>query len=378
MDFGLTEEQSLLATAARDLLEREAPPTVVRRIAESADGWSPELNRVVASQGWFGLLVPEAQGGLGLGMLDAAVLLTELGRALAPVPLFSSGILATALLTLTGSPAQRRAWLPRMASGETLATVAWLEESDRLDAGGIGLRPRRARDRLRLSGAKLFVPDAHQAELLLVVVRTGPANTDDGVSVVLVPRDTPGVSLRALPTIDPTRRVFEIHFDDVVVDADQVLGHEGKASKHLERLLDLGAVALAAESQGVAERALEMAVAYAKIREQFGRPIASFQAVKHIAAECVADIEPARSLLWYAAHAQTAIPRDASRAASMAKALLGEVGERVTNRAVQMHGGIGFTWEHDLHFWFKRAKVNETAFGDPAFHRERVARLSGW
>jgi alkylation response protein AidB-like acyl-CoA dehydrogenase len=378
MDFGLTPDQQLLADSAREFLASESSPQVVRRIAEDPQGHSPELQRKIVEQGWPGLLVPENYGGLGLGMLDAAVLLTELGRTLTPVPFLSSGVLATSLFVSAATAGQKKAWLPRLASGEVTATVAWLEEGERFDPPGIALRARKARDQFRLSGAKLFVPDAHVADLLIVAVRTGPGTGAEGVSLLLVPRDTPNLSLTALPTIDRTRRVFEVNFDDVAVRRDQLLGAEGKAWKHLERMFDVACVAIAAESQGGAERALQMAVEYTKVREQFGRAIGSFQAVKHMAAECLAAIEPSRSLLWYAAWAQQAIPKDASRAASMAKARLGDVYSSVTNTAVQMHGGIGFTWEHDMHFWFKRAKVNEISYGTPSWHRERVAQLSNW
>lgn len=378
MDFGLTADQQMLADTARQFLATESTPQVVRRIAEDPQGFSPELNQKIVDQGWPGLLIPEAYGGLGLHTLDAAVLLTELGRALTPAPFLSSGVLATSLIASAATAAQKKVWLPRLASGDLLATVAWLEESERFDPCGIGLRARKARDRLRLSGAKLFVLDAHLADLLVVAVRTDAGNSAAGISLLLVPRDTPNITVTPLPTIDRTRRVFEVTFDDVVVPRESVLGVEGQAWKHLERMFDLACVAIAAESQGGAERALEMAVEYSKVRQQFGRPIGSFQAMKHIAAECFADIEPSRSLLWYAAWAHQAIPKDAARAASMAKARLGDVYSSVTNRAVQMHGGIGFTWEHDMHFWFKRAKVNELSYGTPTYHRERVAQLSGW
>jgi len=378
MDFGLTDDQQLLARTAREFLATESDATTVRRLAEDAHAFSPELFRKIVEQGWTGLLVPEAYGGLGLGMLDAAVLLTELGRALTPAPVLSSAVLATSLLCSAGSAAQRKQWLPRLASGEVLATVAWLEEGDRLDPAGVALKPRRVRSGLRLAGSKLFVYDAEIAHLLIVAVRTGAGSGETGVSLLLVPRDTPGITVVPLPTIDVTRRVYEVTFDDVVVPPEQMLGPEGKAWKHLARLLDVASVAIAAESQGGAERALEMAVEYAKVREQFGRPIGSFQAVKHMAAECFSEIEPSRSLLWYAAWAQDGSPRDASRAASMAKARLGDVYSRTTDTSVQIHGGIGFTWEHDIHFWFKRARCNEAAFGNPTFHRERVAALSGW
>jgi len=378
MDFGLTPDQQLLAESARDFLAAESSPSAVRKIAADQHGFSPELFRKIVAQGWTGLLVPEPYGGLGLGMLDAAVLLTELGRTLTPAPILSSSVLATSLLCSAGSAAQKKQWLPRLAAGEVLATVAWLEEGDRLDAAGVALKPRRSRGGLRLSGAKLFVLDAEIAHLYLVAVRTGAGSGEAGVTLLLVPRDTAGITVTLLPTIDVTRRVYEVKFDDVVVRPEQILGAEGKSWKHMARLLDTACVAIAAESQGGAERALEMAIDYAKVREQFGRVIGSFQAVKHMAAECFSEIEPSRSLLWYAAFAQQALPRDASRAAAMAKARLGDVYSRTTDRAVQIHGGIGFTWEHDIHFWFKRARCNEAAFGGPAFHRERVAQLSGW
>lgn len=378
MDFGLNGDQQLLAESARTFLEAEAPADLIRRLGDDPVGQCPDLNRKIAGQGWAGLLVPEAHGGLGLGMLEASLVLTELGRTLAPSPFLSSSVLATTLLASAASVAQKRYWLPRLAAGEVVATVAWLEESDELAPSGTALRARRARDRFRLSGAKLFVLDAHVADVYLVAARTAAGLGPDGVSLFALPRDTPGVSLTPLEGFDRTRRLFEIRFDDVVVERDQRIGREGSAWKHLQRMLDVACVAIAAECQGGAERALELAVDYAKIREQFDRPIGSFQAVKHMAAECFAEIEPSRSLLWYAAHAQSAHNREASRAASMAKARLAEVYSRTANKAVQMHGGIGFTWEHDIHFWFKRAKANEALFGTPAFHRERVAALSGW
>jgi alkylation response protein AidB-like acyl-CoA dehydrogenase len=196
------------------------------------------------------------------------------------------------------------------------------------------------------------------------------------VTLFLVPRDTPGVSVRPLQSIDLTRRPMEVELDDVELPASAVLGRAGAGWKTLARVYDGAAVALAADSLGGAERALELAVDYAKVREQFGRPIGSFQAVKHMAAEMVSEIEPARSLVWYAAYAYDALPREAPRAAAMAKACLSDVYARTANRAVQIHGGIGFTWEHDLHFWFKRAKWNELAFGDATYHRERIAQLA--
>jgi alkylation response protein AidB-like acyl-CoA dehydrogenase len=285
-------------------------------------------------------------------------------------------LLATSLIARGGGAKQKKEWLPRLASGERTASLAWLEESDRLDPAGVRAAARRRGASYQLTGKKLFVPYADSVDLLITACRT--AGRNGGVTLFLLDRRAPGVSLRPLETIDRTRRVFEVELRGVEVGTDQVLGGLGAGWSLLERAFDLGAVALAADALGGSERVLEMAVDYSKTREQFGKPIGSFQAIKHMAAEMVADIEPARSLLWYAAYAQDALPREASRAASMAKASLAEVYARSTNRAVQMHGGIGFTWEHDLHFWFKRAKWNELAFGDPILHRERVAAAGGF
>ncbi len=378
MDFGLSDDQELLRDSARDFLSRECPPSVVRQTAESPAGVSEALDRKIAGMGWTGMLVPESHGGLGLGTLEMAVLLGEFGRAAVPGAFFSSSVLATSALAHAGNRDQKQEWLGELAAGRSTVTLALLEESDRLDPAGIRARATRLGSRYRLSGRKLFVPYAQSADLLLTACRTSGTDTAAGVTLFLVDRGAPGITIRPLEMMDRTRRVYEVELRNVNVERDQVLGRVGGAWPILAGVLDLAAVGLAADALGGSERVLEMAVAYTKSREQFGRPIGSFQAMKHMAAEMVADVEPARSLLWYAAHAQDALPREASRAASMAKASLCEIYARSSNRAVQMHGGIGFTWEHDLHFWFKRAKWNELAFGDPSFHRERVASLGGF
>ncbi len=378
MDFGLSEDQELLQASARDFLTRECPPAVVRQAAESPEGAASALDRKIAALGWTGLLVPESHGGLGLSPLDMALLLTEFGRVAAPGGFLFSAALATWALVLRGSAKQKKEWLPRLASGERTATLAWLEKSDRWDPAGIQLRARRHGSRYVLTGKKLFVPYAASSDVLVTPVRTSGGEAPSGVTLLLVERTAPGVSVRPLDSIDRTRRVHEVDFHRVEVGVEQRLGRAGDAWPTLVRLLDFGAVALAADGLGGSERVLEMAVDYSKTREQFGRPIGSFQAVKHLAAEMVADVEPARSLAWYAAYILDSAPREASRAASMAKARLSDVYAGTANRAVQIHGGIGFTWEHDIHFWFKRAKWNELAFGDATFHRERVAATSGF
>jgi alkylation response protein AidB-like acyl-CoA dehydrogenase len=377
MDFGLSEEQELLRQSARDFLARECPPTFVREMMRSDDGFSRALHEKMTAMGWTGLIVPEKFGGLGLHMLDLAVLAEEMGRVVLPGPFFSASVLAALTLVHSSANALKKEWLARIAAGQAIGTLAFLEASDRLDAEGITARCAKTRHGYRLNGTKMFVTDAHVADFLIAACRnrgTGEA----GVCLFLLPRDTPGVSVLPLHSIDQTRRPCEVVFRNVEVPASALLAEEAKGWKVLRRVIDGACVVLAADCIGGAQRALEMAVEYAKVREQFGRPIGSFQAIKHIAAEMVSEIEPARALVWYAAYAHDHEPRAAARAGAMAKARLSDVYSRTTNRAVQIHGGIGFTWEHDMHLWFKRAKWNETAFGDPTFHRERLAQLAGF
>jgi alkylation response protein AidB-like acyl-CoA dehydrogenase len=377
MDFGLSEEQEMLQRSVREFLTQECPPTFVREMYKSEDGFSRELHRKMVEQGWTGLLVPETYNGSGLGLLDMALLLEEMGRAVVPGPFLFSSVLFTLALKQGGSTAQKKAWLPRLAAGEAIGTLAFLEADDRLDARGVTLKAKKSRDSYTLSGTKMFVPFAAVADALLVVARTS-GRAEEGISLLLVERETPGLTIKPLEIFDLTRRVYEVECRNVVVPKTGVVGDEGQGWKILSRLMDAACVALAADSLGGAQKALEMAVEYTKVRTQFNRPIASFQALKHMAAEMASEIEPARALVWYAAHAFDTRPREASRAAALAKARLSDVYSHTTNRAVQMHGGIGFTWEHDMHFWFKRAKWNEFAFGDATFHRERLAQLEGF
>jgi alkylation response protein AidB-like acyl-CoA dehydrogenase len=370
MDFGLSDDQEALQRAAREFLARECPPALVRETAKTADGVPRALYAKMAELGWMGLVVPETDGGLGLGTLELALVCEELGRAAAPGPFLGTQLVIAALLR-AGSKAQRRRWLPALLAGERFGALAYLEESDRHDADGIALAARRTRDGWRLDGTKLFVVGLPGADVLVVAARSGRR----GISLFLVETAASGVRVRPAETIDVTRRVGEVRLRDVALERDALLGKEGAAWPVLARLLDLGAIGIAADSLGGAERTLEMAVEYSKVRQQFGRPIGSFQALKHMAAEMVADVEPARSLVWFAAYAFDGRPHEAARAAAIAKARLGDVYSRTVNRSVQMHGGIGFTWEHDLQLWFKRAAWNEIAFGDPTFHRERLAGL---
>lgn len=381
MDFGLSEEQELLQSSAREFLSQECPAAFVRELYDDTDGFSRELHRKMAEMGWTGLLIPESYDGLGLSMLDMAVLLEEIGRAVVPGPFLFSAVLTTLALMQGGTEAQKKAWLPRFASGQAIGSLAFLEADDRLDAEGVSLKAQKTSAGYTLSGTKMFVPFAAVADVLLVAARTtarGEAKSEDGVSLLLVERETHGLTIKPLDIIDQTRRMYELEFKNVAVPHTALVGKEDHGWTIMSKLLDAACIAVAADSVGGAQKALEMAVEYTKGRTQFNRPIASFQALKHMAAEMASEIEPARSLVWYAAYAFDALPHEASRAAALAKARLSDVYSRTTNRAVQMHGGIGFTWEHDMHFWFKRAKWNEFAFGDATYHRERLAQLEGF
>lgn len=377
IDFGLSDDQEALQRSAREFLARECPTALVRDTAKSDDGVPRDLYRKMAELGWMGLIIPEKDGGLGLGVLELALVLEELGRVAAPGPFLATQIVIAALLR-AGTAAQRAEWLPRFLSGDAFATLAHLEEGDRHDPEGIQAKAKKTREGYTLSGTKLFVPEAEGADVVLVAARTKAGNGPGGVSLFLVERGTTGVRVKRQQHVDLTRRFGEVVLKDPVVPRTALVGPEGQGWPVLARLLDLAAVGIAADSLGGAQRATQMAVEYSKVREQFGRKIGSLQAMKHIAAEMVADVEPTRSLVWYAAYAYDHRPRDAARAAAMAKASLGDVYSRTARRSVEMHGGIGFTWEFDLQLWFKRAHVNEVAFGDPAFHRERVAQLDGY
>ena len=373
MDFGLSDEQRELRQSARDFLTGECPTTYVRKVMASEDGTAPELYREIAKLGWTGLAVPESYGGAGLSMLDMAVLLEEQGYAAMPGPFLFSSVLATAALSEFGSEELKRRWLPAIAEGKATGTVAVVEEETGIEPAGIGASARESGGEIVISGRKMLVPYAHAADFVIVAARTGDGPRS--LALVLVERNSRGLDARLMKHMDLTRRVCTLDLADVRVPAGCRL--EGGATA-FDRMVDAGSVAVAADSLGGSERALDMAVEYSKVREQFGKPIGSFQALKHLAAEMVSEIEPARALLWYAAYAHDALREQAPRAAAMAKARLSEVYSRASDRAVLMHGGIGFTWEHDMHLWFKRSRFNESYFGCPAYHRERVASLGGY
>jgi alkylation response protein AidB-like acyl-CoA dehydrogenase len=376
MDIGFTEEQELLRDSARRFLEGECDTKFVRcRMMEPASV-TDEFWGKLAEQGWLGIVYSEEDGGSGLELVDLVVLMEEMGRAVMPGPFFSTVLLGGATLAEAGSPAQRREWLPQIAAGGAKAALAWTEPNLRWDAAGISLPARETGSGFTLSGTKLFVGDAHLADVLVIAARTRDGSTmEDGVSLFLVPKAARGLNVTVLPTIDETRKSCEVRLDNVVLPAHALLGeiHQGWAP--LSRVVARATVALAAEMCGGAQRVLDMTVAYAKIRIAFGKPIGSYQGVKHQAADMLVALENAKSLTYYAAWALDQGLEDAPLAVSMAKAAVSDMARKVAGTGIQLHGGIGMTWEHDLQLYFKRAKASEVAFGDATWHRERIAQL---
>jgi alkylation response protein AidB-like acyl-CoA dehydrogenase len=375
MDFGFNQEQELLRNTARKFLENECTSEFVRaRMAEPA-GVTDAFWTKLAEQGWTGLVYPEEFGGTGLGFVDLTVLMEEMGRAVMPGPFFST-LLGGLTILEAGSAAQKKEWLTKIAGGEAKAALAFTEPNARWDAAAVAVTAREAGGKYTLSGTKLFVLDAHVADVIVVVARTRESKSpEEGLSLFLVPKGARGLTVKLLPTMDQTRKLCEVKFDDVVVGAEALLGPRDGAWAPLARVLDRATVALCAEMCGGAQRVLDMTTEYAKIRIAFGKPIGSYQGVKHRAADMLVESENAKSLTYYAAWAVDENVPEAPLAASMAKAYASDAFRKIAGAGIQLHGGIGFTWEHDLHLYFKRAKSSEFTFGDATYHRERVAQL---
>ena len=378
MNFAFTQEQEELRSAARGFLADHSTSERVRRAMESELGYDPELWKRIASElGWAAVAIPEAYDGLGLGAVELTALMEEMGRVLLCAPFFSSVCLAGNALLSAGSEEQKREFLPAIAEGRTLATVAWTGPSGAPGAAGIAATVRRQGDEFVLRGAWRFVLDGFGADLLVVAARREGSAGEQGVSLFAIPSDTLGVERRALPTMDPTRRLAELTLRDVRVPAWALMGEEGDGWRPLGRALDGAAVALAAEQVGGAQTCLDLSVAYAKERVQFGRPIGSFQAIKHKCADMMVALESARSASYYAACVAADDAENLPVAASLAQAACSDAYFRCAAESIQIHGGVGFSWEYDVHLYFKRARSTEVFLGDPAYHRERVARQVG-
>jgi alkylation response protein AidB-like acyl-CoA dehydrogenase len=368
MDFAFNEDQEELRRYVRQWLDEKSPSETVRELMATPEGHSADLWAETADMGWQAMAIPEEYGGAGFGFLELAVILEEQGRSLFTAPFFSSAVLAAHALLLGGAEAQKQRLLPGIASGETTATVAAADENGHLNVEGTRTTAVRHGDAWVLSGTKRFVLDGHTADVLLVTADTG-----DGVSIFLVDGDA--IRSGVHPTMDETRKQAEIVLDAVRIDdADRF---EIGAESVLPALDRIASAALAIESVGAAQRCLDMSVEYAKDRKQFNRPIGSFQSIKHKCADMLVELEAAKSAAYYAAWAVSEDSDDAEESASIAKAYCTDAFYHCAAENIQIHGGIGFTWEHDAHLYFKRAKSSQLMFGSPQHHRTRLAALIG-
>jgi alkylation response protein AidB-like acyl-CoA dehydrogenase len=369
MNFSFSDDQTLLRNSVRAALEERCAPGHVRALMDDTRGYSESLWGEMAKLGWLGLPFPEEHGGAGLGMIELCIVLEELGRVAYPGPYFASVVLGGLGIALGGSAAQRDRWIPAIASGAARASAALVEEHLDADPAATATVAERAGDGWSLAGVKRFVPWAHVADVVLV-----PARGPEGLSLFLVDPAGAGVTLAPMAGIDLGTRWSEMRLDGVHVPPAGVLGQPGGAAPTLEALLRRAAVGASAEMLGAARRCLDLTVEYAKVREQFGQPIGAFQAIRHKCAEMLLGVENSHSAVYYAAWALAAGAEDAAVAASICKSYVSEAARTVCGEAIQGHGGIGFTWEYDLHLFFKRAKALEPLYGDAAYHRELIVR----
>jgi alkylation response protein AidB-like acyl-CoA dehydrogenase len=375
MDFELGEEQVMLKTMARDFLENECPKKLVRDMMEDEKGYSPELWKKMAELGWLGLTFPEEYGGSGMTFLDLAVLLEECGRALLPAPFIPTVVLAGHPILAAGSEQQKQEFLPKIANGEMIVTLAYLEPDSSLEASAVTVPAVPSGENYVINGTKLFVPDANVADYLLCVTRTTDSqNKEEGITLFLVDTKTEGIQIEVLKTMTG-EKLCEVAFDNVAVPKQNMLGELDKGWPIMERVKIEGAVAECAWMTGGARWAMEDTIEYAKERIAFGRPIGSFQAVQHKMANIAVEVEGSTSIMYYAAWTIMEDDPAMTIAASMAKAWCSDSYKHATFDGVQLHGGIGFTWDHDMHLYFKRAKSGEVNFGDGDYHREKVAQL---
>jgi alkylation response protein AidB-like acyl-CoA dehydrogenase len=372
VDFAFSEEQEMLRRSARDFLAKESSSKVVRKLMESPDAFDAALWKKLADMGWTALGVPQEYGGVGT-FLDLVVVLEEAGRALLPGPFFATMGLAVPLLIEAGTDAQKKEALTAIAEGSARATLAMTEQSGRWDPDSVMLAARQTGDGWQLDGVKQFVPDAEVADYTVVVARTR-GEGEDGITLFFIKGKPKGMTVTRLKAMDMTRRWTEVRLDKVQLDASSVMGSAHNGWPRLKRALEWATAALCAEMIGGGQKVLETSTEYAKTRQQFGKPIGIYQAVSHKLADMLVQSESARSATYYAAWTVDADAPDRSLASSMAKAYVSDAYKKIAGDGIQVHGGIGFTWEHDMHLYLKRAKASEVTLGDATYHRELVAQ----
>lgn len=367
MDFDLSKAQKLLQQSARDFFVRECKPERVRELMATDTAFDEGLWRAIADQGWTGLIIPEEFGGLGLGLVDLVAVVEEMGRACLPGP-FISTLWAAALIERSGSEGQRKQYLEPISAGDMKATVAFLEEDGDWNPAAVQMRAEKDGKAYRLRGRKDYVADAAVADIIICVARGA-----DGLVFLPVRKGAEGLAITPMTGLDQTRKIYSVQFDGVTVQEADALAFNPRPQEAFEAATDAANVALCAEMVGLMQWTLETSVEYAKTRQQFGRPIGAYQAVQHQCADIYLMTESARSAVYYAAWAVTENDPAGKLAVSVAKSYCSDGAREVGNRGVQVHGGIGFTWEHNMHLYYKRAKSSEIMFGDANHHREKVA-----
>jgi alkylation response protein AidB-like acyl-CoA dehydrogenase len=376
VNFAFSEEQEELRRTVRQFLEAKSPETEVRRLMETAEGYDPAIWKQMGQElGLQSIAIPEQYGGQGFTFIELGIVLEEQGRVLLCAPYFSSVVLAANAILNVGTEDQKQALLPGIASGDTIATLAFTEPSGKWDAAGITMEAtENVGGEFTLSGEKMFVLDGFTADLIVVVARLVGTSGTDGITFFTVRGDADGLTRTSLSTMDMTRKQARLEFNNV---AATPLGSTEDGWPAFSKTLDQAAVALSNEMMGGAQRVLEMSVEYAKVRVQFGRPIGSFQAIKHKCADMLLEVESGKSAAYYASWAAAEDNEELPVVAALAKAYCSEAYFHASAENIQIHGGIGFTWEHPAHLYFKRAKSSEIYLGDPTYHRELLAQRIG-
>ncbi len=376
MNLDLTEEQEMLRTSARDFLTKECPKALVRKLEEDEKGFSPELWSKMAELGWLGLVLPEEYNGMGMGFMDLIILLQEMGRNIVPGPFFSTVVLGSLPILSAGTEEQKKEFLPGMANGKIIFTMAITEPSARYDAAGIETKATAQGDSFVISGTKLFVENAHIADYIICATRTKKSRKpEDGVTLFLVNAKSTGVKCEVVPTIGADK-LCEVVFDNVAVPKKNMLGQLHKGWSIVTRAMEQAAIAKCAEMVGGCEASMDMTLAYVKERVQYGRPIGSFQVIQHYCANMWSNVETSRNILYMAAW-KVAEGLPATKDVAVAKGWINEAYKFVTERAMQCHGAIGTTRDHDIGLYYRRAKAGELAFGDTDFQKELVAQSIG-
>jgi len=374
MDFDLGKEQVMLKRSARDFLKKECPKDLVREMMEDKKGFPSGLWQKMVDLGWQGLVIPEEYDGIGSSFLDLVVLLEEMGRALVPGPFIPTVVYAGRMILAAGTDEQKKQFLPAIANGEMIMTLAMLESNGGFEPADMSVTATASGEEFVIKGTKLFVPDAHVADYLICVARTKAGADQEGISLFLVDAKAEGVQVEVLNTMTGEKSC-EVVFDNVTVPAGSLLGTLDEGWPIIQNMLDEAVIAESAWMMGGARWTLEESTDYAKDRVQFGVPIGTFQAIQHKLADVAVDVEGATSIVYYAAWTVDENDPGKTLAASAAKAWCSDSYTKAAMEGIQVHGGMGFTWEHDMHLYLKRAKSSEVTFGDGNYHRERMAGL---